>query len=331
MVGAEYLQSKRNESVDLAKGILIILVILGHILPGTLEENLTRYIIYTFHMPVFIAIGGYLFSAEKMQKFSVLDFFRYYFKRLILPWVVAVCVYFALRSILNHKAVGIGSVIAEFILPYYHLWYVPAFLGYAFIGYLLVHFGNKKVLIASTAIFTFLSMFLCFVDFNRLTGIINKVLYVIGYTIRPQFIAFFLLGILCRRMSNKILYIPNRGVKVSFLAVIILGIATSFMLEDNLSQNILKLIASILISLITILFFLSNLTITSRLGKLVVYMGKCSYPLYLWHVIGKIVATPLLKWEYDVLYYTVSIAWVVALVLFIRFRKNKILIDITGR
>jgi len=36
----------RNQSIDLIKGILIILVVVGHILRVSLNDNLERYIIY---------------------------------------------------------------------------------------------------------------------------------------------------------------------------------------------------------------------------------------------------------------------------------------------
>lgn len=43
----------RNRSVDAVKGILIFLVVIGHVLLGTLDENIIRYTIYSFHMPAF--------------------------------------------------------------------------------------------------------------------------------------------------------------------------------------------------------------------------------------------------------------------------------------
>ena len=43
----------RNRSIDAIKGILIFLVVIGHVLPGSLDENVIRYVIYSFHMPAF--------------------------------------------------------------------------------------------------------------------------------------------------------------------------------------------------------------------------------------------------------------------------------------
>lgn len=50
----------RYRLLDAYKGILIILVILGHIMPYNLSENLPRNLIYAYHMGLFIGISGFL-------------------------------------------------------------------------------------------------------------------------------------------------------------------------------------------------------------------------------------------------------------------------------
>lgn len=59
--------SKRILWVDVAKGLLILTVILGHAIQEPLkvrgisfEDNIWRNIIYSFHMPAFMAMSGYL-------------------------------------------------------------------------------------------------------------------------------------------------------------------------------------------------------------------------------------------------------------------------------
>ena len=42
--------SCRNYSIDTVKGFLILCVIIGHVLLGSLEQNVFRYVIYSFHM-----------------------------------------------------------------------------------------------------------------------------------------------------------------------------------------------------------------------------------------------------------------------------------------
>ena len=58
----------RNKYIDFLKGILIILVVLGHSFQNSKSyEDLIIRVIYSFHMPAFMLISGYLFhrSYEK--------------------------------------------------------------------------------------------------------------------------------------------------------------------------------------------------------------------------------------------------------------------------
>lgn len=60
--------SKREEFIDISRGILLILVILGH--SAALNTNI-RDIIYWFHMPAFFIISGFVFKIpDKQQKIS---------------------------------------------------------------------------------------------------------------------------------------------------------------------------------------------------------------------------------------------------------------------
>lgn len=54
-------QKKRIDYLDIVKGIGIILVIFGHL---SMRSQLTRIIVYSFHMPLFFIISGY-FDKEK--------------------------------------------------------------------------------------------------------------------------------------------------------------------------------------------------------------------------------------------------------------------------
>ena len=54
---------KRVDYLDYAKGIAIILVVLGHIFSG---GNIKTYI-YSFHMPLFFIISGYLFNYSNVK------------------------------------------------------------------------------------------------------------------------------------------------------------------------------------------------------------------------------------------------------------------------
>lgn len=61
-------KSNRLEHIDILKGLLIILVVIGHI--GGIP-TLHKYI-YWFHMPCFFMISGYLFQAKKKKTKNII-------------------------------------------------------------------------------------------------------------------------------------------------------------------------------------------------------------------------------------------------------------------
>jgi fucose 4-O-acetylase-like acetyltransferase len=82
-----------NQTADTLKGLLIVLVILGHFLLGTLMDNPIRYFIYSFHMPLFLFVGGYLINLPKLADMSWKDIFVKHFKRMLMAWGIAWGIY----------------------------------------------------------------------------------------------------------------------------------------------------------------------------------------------------------------------------------------------
>lgn len=70
--------TKRLEWIDIAKGIAIILVVLGH---ATGASVVGKYI-YCFHMPLFFIISGMCF---RKGRYEFPEFFRKRFRQLFLP------------------------------------------------------------------------------------------------------------------------------------------------------------------------------------------------------------------------------------------------------
>lgn len=100
----------RIEWVDALKGLGIILVILGH---SPTNPSLREYI-FSFHIPLFFFISGFLFSLERNPKFKVFIWKK--FKTIIVPYVM-----FSLISILAVFLIGeypiqINNTILELIV-----------------------------------------------------------------------------------------------------------------------------------------------------------------------------------------------------------------------
>lgn len=83
---------KRIDWIDIAKGIAIILMILGHV-PGL--NHYVKGVIFSFHMPLFMMINGYLIRSYDIKK----TFLRSC-RTLLLPYMI-VCVLLLLISMIK--------------------------------------------------------------------------------------------------------------------------------------------------------------------------------------------------------------------------------------
>ena len=145
---------RRNYNFDLIKGVLIILVIVGHMIPGTQRGTFPRYLIYSFHMPLFIGVSGFLLNFEAFRTSSAISLIKKYWKRLILPWIIAVNAYYFIWA-MRGMSISLKGYIKAYLHPYYHLWYVLGFLAYLAITWILVKALNK-LLTRSTIAFWFI-------------------------------------------------------------------------------------------------------------------------------------------------------------------------------
>lgn len=90
--------------VDFLKGLAIILVVIGHNANDDIKE-----FIYSFHMPLFFIMSGFLFSPKPIKQY-----FRKSVKRLVIPYI-AFMIVIAMPQIISIVMSGgkmpIGGVI----------------------------------------------------------------------------------------------------------------------------------------------------------------------------------------------------------------------------
>ncbi len=144
------MSSPRSSTLDIIKGILIIFVIIGHVIRGKLDETFLRFFIYQFHMPIFFFTSGLLLTSIKIDKLNINNIFRKYCLRLGLPWSVAVIVYFIASECSNgnfSSLISIKNILMAFIIPYYHLWFIPALIFYIFIVFALTKLFKDNIYI----------------------------------------------------------------------------------------------------------------------------------------------------------------------------------------
>lgn len=183
----------RNGSIDSIKGVLIISVVLGHLLLGSLDENSLRYFIYSFHMPAFFFISGYLLKYEKLKEIPLMKLVIKYWRRMLKPWLFAWTFYtlYQLRDDLSFY-----SIIKAIFRPYYHLWFVPAL----FIIIMLIAITARKL---KTEIIGQLALF-CF-------GLLSYYLILSGYSISGYLSCSMLIFVLLGMVVKKIELSDIRG------------------------------------------------------------------------------------------------------------------------
>ena len=89
-------KSKRIDYLDMAKGIGILLVIIGHI--SYVSEPVRQYI-STFHMPLFFVISGMLLLYKKEEENNFRDFVVKRFHGLMIPYFICSACVLAIESI----------------------------------------------------------------------------------------------------------------------------------------------------------------------------------------------------------------------------------------
>lgn len=104
--------NKRLEYIDIARGISILLMIVGHVIARGLKMN----IIYSFHMPIFVIISGMFFKER-----SLLETIKNITLKLILPYIICTLItdFIVYR---NEPILEIISIWGKQILFSYCMW-----------------------------------------------------------------------------------------------------------------------------------------------------------------------------------------------------------------
>lgn len=123
--------------IDIAKGIGIILVVLGH----ASGASIVGKYIYSFHMPLFFILSGMCFVPDK---YSTAEFFKKRTKQLLLPSAYLTLLFIAI-SLLSAK--GFDFYGLKNGLPG-ALWFLPVLYFIEIIYYLLYKLSQRKRLIS---------------------------------------------------------------------------------------------------------------------------------------------------------------------------------------
>lgn len=191
----------RNQNIDAIKGILILLVVIGHFMLGGLQSSFLKYFIYCFHMPVFIFVSGYLLPYPKWKQTSMIQIVGSYRYRVIFPWMIAVAIFCFLNIGIHHAQENpLWILLRHYVKPFFHLWYIPSFLLFvllsrAFILKVNRHLGLAIAILVSCSFYA--------INENGILENGTGVFSTLFTTFRMQYWMFFVFGGYCKGFSIK--------------------------------------------------------------------------------------------------------------------------------
>lgn len=289
------------------------MVITGHIILGEITENLGSYIIYSFHMPIFIGISGYLLNYNKIGQLNFSKLFSKYFYRAILPWLIAVVFYlFASKYNQLHLKNIIPSFLNSLWLPFYHLWFIEAFLSWIFIAWAAnkLKISITALLIISFVVALFASVMQHYPQLYQHIRYVNTIGDMLMYDFRPFYFMFFVFGIYLKVNPPKM----NAVLNIGLVAIFSVGTIMLFYFPNSMAS--IGLFFLLNLSLLNLLIGLANKDALPH-SKPVEWAGVNSLGIYLWHLIPILLLRKIIKPQHAFLFYGVTVITELALLVLI--------------
>lgn len=277
--------SEYSEAIFLSKGIGIILVVIGHYTPTIHNYRMPHYwlwihdFVYTFHMPLFMFLSGFLYAATKS-----IDSLSQWFMliknkmiRLLIPFISIATIIFIFKFIggllIDLKyPISIQSVEniifdpIESFAPILWFLYVlfEVFITYSLVQYIM---GNDLIVL----LIFILLLFLPSLD-----------LFMLGTLL--YYLPIFAIGFIFCRHNLLSKYRLTIGI-ISLLSFILLFICKGYVSHPDIAQRIVRLLLGVLGSVSCFFISIQLLKKDNRLVKTLISVGIYSMGIYLLHTI----------------------------------------------
>lgn len=259
---------QRIGELDFLKGFLIILVISFHLVYIGDSHPYAKQVVYTFHMPGFLLVSGYLINVRKRWKDFMQTMLHY-----AVPYMLIESGYIVMASVLpirEHLDVLTVGVFFEKLLlhPLGPYWYLQTLmvcgLSYAAISRLefLKPFSQ------------FILLGITFYLFSYWAGILT-----FGHTM------YFLAGAMLKRSGLSFTTLFQSS-SVAIVAFVLLAIH-----PQNLEMDVVGGI--LMVVLVISAVFFAYKYIGSRLRQLILFLGRKTMPLFLFSPIFTFICKPL--------------------------------------
>jgi fucose 4-O-acetylase-like acetyltransferase len=216
-----------SPGLNTVKAILVLLVIFGHSI--NIYSNLQ--IVYFFHMPLFLSISGFLVKKSAFNN-GLLGYLKKLLNRAIIPWLIAFLAFIPIA--LNNQPWSNFSI-SNILYPYYHLWYIPAYV----FAVIFCYFTQKlKIPTWLILLFTALITSFWFVTYRNNVALPQDLpLYFLGDKRIYGYLFFFYLGFAIR---NKIInFRPNAWLLMA--TILLTGITILLFIFKHLPEYTLLL------------------------------------------------------------------------------------------
>ncbi len=268
---------KKINEIGILYTIGVLLTILGHSHSNDWTTFPTQPVefIYSFHMPLFFCIAGYLFiKSNSLERDGYLKWITDKGKRLLIPYFVISVVSFVPKTLLengNFNNIGTKEFLECFFAPrlniWGHFWFLPVIFIFNFVFGLWKSFlyGNlkcKKIAVVGTLLIAFVLHFIK-IDVAWL-----------GISDLCEFTVYFVIGILARDIL-KIKKLRKRELIVGALLLTAISIVLFLKLRHNV---FVMFVESIL--MLTVCLFVAQL-LAEKNFKCVKFINENVFTFYI--------------------------------------------------
>ena len=193
---------KRNYRLDIFKGVLIFLVVFGHFLLPVKERkyalfNKLFFFIYSFHMPAFIFLSGYLYYDSWKRKGTKL--------KSVIPLIMLFLMMKILLHISDMLFYGDRNIIPDFLHESSTPWYISALIFFRLSLYpleLFLKLNKKKLTYDAVTIYvTVLTVFFTFFSMLNMNWQV-RIDDFLSLDRVVSFAPYFYIGILYKKYSS---------------------------------------------------------------------------------------------------------------------------------
>lgn len=276
---------ERIHWIDISKGIAIILVVIGHVISSYHQAglyndshlfNFTTQFIYSFHMPLFMIISGYLSGLRKPKGTKIQQIIQYLINYGI-PYIIFSVVWVLMKMIMANYTNTKSSVFELFEI----MWFPVSFMWFIFA---LMIMQIIQVIVSSS---------------NKIFKLIHLLIALAGYFVRPFLVSwfknlrfsdcilndflrtyvFYLIGIYVTEFVIKIL--DNYKIPITIISGVLLisENVLVYFYTDLLNSTYLYFVLSFVFALVGCLFVIYLSKIIKHFNILE-YLGKQSLPIY---------------------------------------------------